>query len=329
MEYLRREEVLWNVLLQLSTKEIQALCSQLEGACDPILSTNVFWRNKLETKGIRTYEPVLPDYKRVYELINGFQDVYDVFLKNISDLSLVRVLVESEYIDLSKDSCKAIRVAVDKGLLDITKYLLNKSNICTKHSPLLLAALKGDYEMVKLILNKFDVDINKVVLAYLYAHPKARISPFPNPSENNRELTTPNSEAISMLLLNHPTVNFDSDLLYYGILAGNERIILKIIKSSKDLTIKNNLLIRLAAEDGHYDIVKRILSKVDPSALNNEALSRAVYHGYYDIVELLLTDFRVRKRGVHQALQYANLRNDLEIIELLLPHTNDIDRPNR
>lgn len=58
----------------------------------------------------------------------------------------------------------------------------------------------------------------------------------------------------------------------------------------------DNLAIKLAARDGHYELIKLLLKdeRVDPTHLTNIAIKLANKHKFYNIVCLLWNDKRVK-----------------------------------
>ena len=83
------------------------------------------------------------------------------------------------------------------------------------------------------------------------------------------------------------------------------------------LTDKNNVL-RLAAANGHKEIVELLIPLSDPKAWESQALRWAALNGHKEIVELLIpiSDPMVWSSA---ALYYAAWKGHKECVELLLP----------
>ena len=83
---------------------------------------------------------------------------------------------------------------------------------------------------------------------------------------------------------------------------------------------KNDEAIRMAAEFGHYDVVKILLTLdfVNPASLSNYAIFHAYYGKFYNIVELLAQDIRVKNKMTQndpetfEMLRLINVRKKIE-----------------
>lgn len=87
---------------------------------------------------------------------------------------------------------------------------------------------------------------------------------------------------------------------------------------TEDPSANNNEAIRMAAKNGHIEIVYLLLQdpRVDPSANNNEAIAWAITEGFTEIFILLWRDPRIRLNS--RMIQHAAEEGSVEILRLLL-----------
>lgn len=109
--------------------------------------------------------------------------------------------------------------------------------------------------------------------------------------------------------------------------------VIKALIPNIDPTLKDNMLIQWAAEEGHLELVEELLKnrKVNPAVENNYPIRVASQRGYSEIVKLLITDNRVNPGDVNNyALCWAVRNNHVDIAKLLLQdkRTDPSDREN-
>ncbi|CAK7994541.1 Hypothetical protein POVR1_LOCUS65 [uncultured virus] len=325
MEYLIQPDLLRNILLQLDQVDIKKLCTQLMGRCEQILEDQSFWKEKLHGEGInsRAVTSTITDYQKVYHLIMSYPDHEKLFLQALQDQNydLAKVLIESgEIINL----CQALKIAIQNHSLELFNYLLEfQLSPCDWTSILLTAATAGNLSIVNQLIPMVNLGKNDniFVVSFLSMGIKSRTSPFPNPRPNHYK-AIPNFSDIALKFLDSETINLQSStLLYYSILTGDSRIILKLLKQYKIerinqlLGVDNHLLVRLATEDRLNDVLDLLLfdpffESIDPSAAKNEAINRAAYHGFYEIVESLLTCELVRRDQIGLRKAYNMTKDD-------------------
>jgi len=81
-----------------------------------------------------------------------------------------------------------------------------------------------------------------------------------------------------------------------------------------------------ACRNGKIDIVKQLLTQIDPSAQNNWTIKVAAENGHQDVVELLLKDPRVDPSAEDNwAIKWAAFNCYHDIVELLEQHQYKID----
>lgn len=92
-----------------------------------------------------------------------------------------------------------------------------------------------------------------------------------------------------------------------------------------DVTTRNDLLLRWAAENGFADVVMMVLAKgADMNVLAGEPLVRSAVNNHFDVVQLLL------KNGAnHRIKDYAAFRicaavGNLAMMQLLLQHKTEV-----
>lgn len=103
--------------------------------------------------------------------------------------------------------------------------------------------------------------------------------------------------------------------------AGDEARVAILIDLGINPAYDNNAAVRLAAANGHSNIVIRLLrdDRVDPSADDNAAIREAAANGHSAVVEVLLQDLRVNPNARdNQAIRFAAKNGHLRVVELLL-----------
>ena len=261
------------------------------------------------------------------------------------NLEIVKNLLRKSRVDVNirygRSKNTLLHYASEGNNLEIVKYFSENHadidvNLLNKfyESAVSIAAVKGYWEIVKLLLRKFGVNVNlqccceKNTLLH-YA------------SEGN------SLEIVKYLLENHADIdvnllNDDGDsALAIACKKGNLEIVENLLrKSGVDLNIQfgksKNTLLHYASKGGNLEIVKYLLENhadIDINLLNDDgdsALAIASEKGNLEIVKLLL-----RKSGVNvnihygksknTLLHYASEGNNLEIVKYLLENHADID----
>jgi len=96
------------------------------------------------------------------------------------------------------------------------------------------------------------------------------------------------------------------------------RKIKQLIKEGADPKAGGSEALRLAAENGHLEIVKLLIPVSDPKALDSNALRCAATKGHLEIVKLLIP-MSDPKSLDSNALRWAAANGHLEIVKLLIP----------
>ena len=72
--------------------------------------------------------------------------------------------------------------------------------------------------------------------------------------------------------------------------------VIEYLNTGDDPSDINNLAIRWASENGHFEVVKLLLEdeRVDPSDCNNYAIQITSENGHFEVVKLLYHDYRFK-----------------------------------
>ncbi|KAJ3276290.1 Dynein heavy chain 3, axonemal [Terramyces sp. JEL0728] len=204
------------------------------------------------------------------------------------------------------------KLAVDQSFVDIMRHLLSLG--CNPQIEgnygIMQAAESGDYEMVKLLLDKSDPTADN--------HYAIRLAVEKN-----------HLNVVELLLADKrvdPSANDNSSIQWSGY-NGSLEITKLLLKDTRvNPAVDANYPFRLAAQNGHFNVVQLLLQdgRVDPSALDNYAIRFASENGHVEIVDLLLKDARVNPNAQdNYAIQLAAQNNHVEVVKLLLPLVND------
>jgi len=94
-----------------------------------------------------------------------------------------------------------------------------------------------------------------------------------------------------------------------------------LIKSKVDPSVNNNVVIRRASKNGHFNVVELLLADplLDPSVNYNYAIIESSKNGHFNVVKLLLADPRVDPSADgNEAIKCASYNGHKEIVKLLL-----------
>ncbi|KAI9341182.1 ankyrin repeat-containing domain protein [Obelidium mucronatum] len=114
----------------------------------------------------------------------------------------------------------------------------------------------------------------------------------------------------------------DSIMDSEGVVGGFESDVARLLIGDESLAISanNDFLLRFMASHGEVDLTSSLLERgSDPSALDNEALRLAAENGHVDIVRLLMQDERVDPSAYENvAVKWAKRNGHLDVVEVLL-----------
>lgn len=114
--------------------------------------------------------------------------------------------------------------------------------------------------------------------------------------------------------------------------AGHVDVVRFLLGQGADPVFKSNSAFRLAATNGHLEVVETLLqvTGVDPTACNSLALLRAIQNGHFNVVDLLLKEGRSNAGVYNSAGLLSALKNGNEQIakRLLQPVLNGSIDPN-
>ena len=192
-----------------------------------------------------------------------------------------------------------LKGAIKRNKPDIVKLLFKDAKADDVSAALILACENGHIEIVKMLLTRSDIDVNKSACAI----------------DVNK------------------AYNDGCTALMCAIIKGNIEIV-QILLDRSDIDVnKSACALSEACEYGYIEIVKMLLdrSDIDVNKADNDGwtpLMRAIFNGNIEIVKMLLTrrDIDVNKADNYwrTALMYACKFGYIEIVKLLLDRS-DID----
>ncbi|EPZ36259.1 ankyrin, partial [Rozella allomycis CSF55] len=102
---------------------------------------------------------------------------------------------------------------------------------------------------------------------------------------------------------------------------GHAEIVRHLLTEPSDSTVDPDLAIDWASENGHAEVVKILLgdSRVDPANGNNRAICLASMEGHAEVVKILLQDSRVNPADENNsAIRLASMEGHAEVVKMLL-----------
>jgi hypothetical protein len=162
----------------------------------------------------------------------------------------------------------------------------------------------------------------KQVFKYHYFSLQESTGDFPFFCEFIRNLIGDKEELLEALLVNK---RFKEIVEMEKVLAlaanfGYMNVLTKLLEKNVDPTDDENLCLRLAAQNGHTEIVKELLKNpnVDPATCANYPILFASRNGHTEIVEILLKDDRVDPSDVDNwAIKKAAYLGHVDVVVLL------------
>eukprot|EP01127_Copromyxa_protea_P019431 TRINITY_DN6301_c0_g1_i1.p1 TRINITY_DN6301_c0_g1~~TRINITY_DN6301_c0_g1_i1.p1 ORF type:complete len:687 (-),score=94.93 TRINITY_DN6301_c0_g1_i1:114-1943(-) len=226
-------------------------------------------------------------------------------------VEVVRLMMMHPAINPADDRSFSVQVATQAGHSEVLKMLLQ----CPKVDPTIyddnafkMAAQNGHIETVRVLLE----------------HPKVN----PNAEDNfalQMACDEGHTEIVKILLENNPDNPADSvnSSLSSACQRGHTEVVRELLKyqNTAQVTIRNDICLRIACYSGHYEIVQMLLNfdGVKPESENNDALLAACEGGHASIAELLLTFPQVDPSQSSNAVLEAACRGgNLELVEVLL-----------
>ncbi len=271
----------------------------------------------------------------IYDLINNhlesksFKNIIDNLKQKRFDelLEHLKKQAKKEYEGLSKEDLnEALTDILNKwvtskeDLETVVKLMLADADINATgrfgRTALILASIKGDKDIVKILLDK-GADVNAKDNDGDTALIKAYIKG--------------NKDIVKMLLDKGADVNiqysFGHTILMHESERGDKEIVKMLLDKGADVNVKDrwgtNALIR-AIIKGYKEIVEILIDKgADVNATSNDgdtALIEAYIKGDKDIVKMLLdkgADINIQDSFGHTILMLASERGDKEILEML------------
>jgi hypothetical protein len=284
-------------------------------------------QSKRSKKNLRDYhEYIRIDMKRI-------DDRVFLFLSETSQFrELERALKQLDTI--SDDAiCNAFSIMVERANIiqmkmwvgqpgidfDITKSMAKRIfqsgrvNPIQRHQePIRHFARYGDVQVVQALLNTPNVDPSCVdCQAVLLA------------SESQHD-------QVLQLLLPHMLVRPWYPFLFEkACIKGYSSLVSYLIKHI-DPTFNNQIAFVNAVTKGHSEIVQILLDdgRIDPADNGNAALELACGYGHASVVQLLLEDSRVSIHTTNNAITFAAMTNQIEVIKVMLPKldTKELDQ---
>lgn len=210
-----------------------------------------------------TLQILLADHR--FRIHRNLHDMLSAAIDNGSTTG-VRELLAILSIDPSIDNNDYLRSAVDKGLYNIARLLLNDNRVLSKAG-----------KLRKFFSEEADrKDERELPIA-----------------KSAKEGDTPVVRAL--LETNDPSVYDDLPLRLAADKGHTDVVKLLLSDPRVDPTSRQSKALWIAASNGHVEVVSLLLDdgRADPSAADNRAIRLASQHGHIEVVRLLLDDNRV------------------------------------
>ena len=250
--------------------------------------------------------------------------------------SVVRVLLADSRVDPSAKRCESVFTALRGRHWPVVHLLRNDWRIKQAYlSSIALSLIKmlQHVDTVKLFLinrNKFNQALevaaaaeHVAVVHWILSTPKYTPS-YAAVNAAFSDACSAGNTCIMLLLLRNACTGalLDSDAIHVAAENGHFNIVKLLLADKRlDPTKSDHLSIRLAAEFGYTDIVRLLLAdgRANPAACSNFCICSASENGHTDVVRLLLADDRVDPSAFdNHAIRMAAQEGYIDIVKLLL-----------
>lgn len=270
---------------------------------------------------------------------------FDIAIKRASELGyygLVKRLLADARVNPNEYSHESpLAEAIKHGHKDIVDLLLSDQRVDPSNyhnHALRLASEKGDLELVNRLLQNSKVSPNEdygfstpalteaIENGHVEIANRILDDPRTDPSaDNNSALLKASEKGYCKLvdrLLTDSRLKFDKSLSPRLLLSKNPEVVQRLLQEDRiDPSINNNSAIKRASEYGYPATVAMLLqdSRVDPSVSDNYAIQWAARNGHLEVVNLLLKDRRVDSTvSKNLPLRWAAKYEQYHIVKRLL-----------
>ena len=290
-----------------------------------------------------TPDGILQSWFAVYQSIRSralIQYLPDVTLLHVASrynlISVVKAVLTQDVCanQPNKSSETSLSIAAREGHEVVVKLLLNRYDIDSNHkdihgdTPLSLAAIGGHKAVVEMLINREDTDLNSENdygdTPFSVAAWKGHDEMVRIPLERGVDLESKDC--------------WWQTPLHQATLEGHFLIVKLLLQHNADIEARDNkgqTPLFLAAFNGHYKVVELLLRhNADTEARNNTnqtPLFLAAFNGHYKVVELLLrhnADVDTRSNTSPTPLFHAVFKGHYKVVELLLQYNADTEARN-
>jgi ankyrin repeat protein len=259
--------------------------------------------------------PKKPHYEGEKYQIHFETDQYmDKEDKKIAPEKLIELYPELSEFHLIFATMKGSVRDVKNTLPSTSEEHINRAFLmASKHinGEFLMASKNRDLEIVRLLLEKADVNANNSE-AFLDAVDKGY------------------SEFIQLLLESGAHINAQNgEALHIASDGGNLKIVQLLLENGANVNARDDIALRAASKEGHLKIVQLLLENgANVNAQDDYALRVASASRYLEIVQLLLEKGANVNAQDDYALRIASLGGHLEIVKLLVEKGADVNAKN-
>ena len=214
------------------------------------------------------------------------QKEFDACITRECDKEKVLLLLLHPLVDPAAQDNAAIRLAADKGHLDLVNRLLQDARV----DP----AVLGNRAIHSASVNGHVAVVDRLLQ-------DARVYPAAMHNWAIRSATFNGHLAVVDRLLQDGRVDpaaHDNEAIRWASENGHMDVVDRLLQDGRvDPAAKDNAAVRWASKNGNLDVVERLLQdgRVNPAAAGNAAIQIASKNGNLDVVERLLQDSRVRR----------------------------------
>ncbi len=248
----------------------------------------------------------------------------------------VKLLKEKlDTIEVPRDRLEKMSTLILRRLINFVAENIQDYNQKVKKQIILTVSVDRDDALLKLIESVPDQRFAEILISDFFAQGMGDLN---EEDAQSMWLVALDAEDLQTLLnlVDNPIINPSVETDWAAKLAardGHLELLNRLIARGVEPATDNNYLIRLAAKHGHLDIINRLLEfegrGVNPATEGNEALSLAAKYGHLDVVNRLLEHQRVIPGKDHKALIVAAGGGHLDVVNRLIadgridPSAND------
>jgi hypothetical protein len=244
-----------------------------------------FDRNNVKCSVIKNHNTRLEYYfdlpdRRVFGTIIYFTDIniYFTYHCQNNNVKTIIELYETFPINIHFSNSIALQIAVNRGHIDVLRYLYSLGARLDNYQFLYLACKGGQMRVVELaISNKFVDELDDITKCF-------QIACYKNHFEIAKCLYASYSQKINL---------FDNDSIIFRICCekGYLNFVIWLSKLNIDITAKNNDAFRLSCLENHLEIMQFLYSsgKINIFMNNNQIMDICCYKCYLNIIAWMFT----------------------------------------